>query len=160
MLMFATRNFVLRGFRPETKQNVTADPPSTFSWSTVKMHPKNGAGLIQIKSTDPQDTPDVNLNYFVQGAETDLGAILETVAFVRKTYASTEAPIGPVEPVSPPCLAVDILGTGFCRTVETDKMWIEDQVFGHHPTSTNSVGPDTNPLAVLDTRLRVRGVER
>ncbi|KAL5121974.1 hypothetical protein ACEQ8H_000190 [Pleosporales sp. CAS-2024a] len=160
MLLFTTGQFPFRGFRPDTKQNLTRDPPTTFSWATVKMHPQNGAGVIQIKSTDPQEPPDINLNYFVQGAETDVGAILDTVAFARKTYASTQGPVGPVEPVSPPCPASDILDTGYCKDVKIDQHWIEDQVFGHHPTSTNSVGPDSNPLAVLDTQLRVRGVER
>jgi choline dehydrogenase len=160
MLLFATGNYALRGFQPDTKQNLTGDPPNTFSWSTVKMHPQNGAGVIQIKSADPQDPPDVNLNYFAEGAETDMGSILDTIAFARKAYASTAAPVGPVEPVSPPCPAADILETGYCRDLEVDRRWIEDQAFGHHPTSTNSVGPDSNPLAVLDTRLRVKGVER
>lgn len=160
MLLFATGSSAFRGFAPNTSQNRTADPPTTFSWSTVKMHPQNGAGVIKIQSADPQDPPDVNLNYFAEGAETDIGAILDTIAFARKVYASTAAPVGPVEPVSPPCPAADILETGYCKDVETDKKWIEDQVFGHHPTSTNAVGPDSNPLAVLDTRLRVKGVER
>jgi choline dehydrogenase len=160
MLMFSTGTNAFQGFQPDTKQNMTADPPSTFSWSTVKMHPQNGAGVIQIKSNDPQDPPDINLNYFVEGAETDIGSILDTIAFARRAYASTAGPAGPVEPVSPPCPAADILETGYCKDVEIDKKWIEDQAFGHHPTSSNSVGPDSNPLAVLDTRLRVRGVER
>tara|TARA_R110002003_G_scaffold97_37_gene8068 strand:- start:25313 stop:26839 length:1527 start_codon:yes stop_codon:yes gene_type:complete len=160
MLMFSTGGFAFRGFQPDTKQNFTVDPPSTFSWSTVKMHPQNGAGYIQIKSADPQDTPEVNLNYFADGAETDLGSILDTIAFVRKAYASTESPFGPVVPISPPCPAADVLETGYCRDVEIDKEWIEDQAFGHHPTSTNKVGPESDPMAVLDTRLRVRGVER
>jgi choline dehydrogenase len=160
MLMFSTGTGAFRGFQPVTKQNTTGDPPNTFSWSTVKMHPQNGAGVIQIKSADPQDPPDVNLNYFAEGAETDLGSILDTIAFARRVYASTAGPAGPLEPVSPPCPAADILETGYCKDAEVDKQWIQDQAFGHHPTSTNSVGPDSNPLAVLDTRLRVRGVER
>jgi choline dehydrogenase len=160
MLMFSTGTNAFKGFQPDTKQNMTADPPTTFSWSTVKMHHQNGAGVIQIKSNDPQDPPDVNLNYFVEGAETDMGSILDTVAFARRAYASTAAPVGPIKPISPPCPAADILETGYCRDEEIDKKWIQDQAFGHHPTSSNSVGPDSNPLAVLDTRLRVRGVER
>ncbi|KAF2831914.1 alcohol oxidase [Ophiobolus disseminans] len=160
MLMFTSGTRVVRGFKPDTKQNTTADPPTTFSWSTVKIHPQNGAGYIQIKSTDPQDTPDINLNYFAEGAETDLGSILDTIAFVRKAYRNTEAPVGPIEPFTPPCPAADILETGYCKDGEIDRQWAQDQAFGHHPTSTNRVGPDSNPLSVLDTRLRVRGVER
>jgi choline dehydrogenase len=89
-----------------------------------------------------------------------LGSILDTIAFVRKAYASTESPVGPVVPISPPCPAADVLETGYCKDVEIDKEWIEDQAFGHHPTSTNKVGPESDPMAVLDTRLRVRGVVR
>lgn len=160
MLLFSTGTFALRGFLPDTKQNMTFDPPTTFSWSTVKMHPQNGQGYIRIRSADPQDTPEVNLNYFAEGADTDLGAMMEAVAFGRKAYASTEAPVGPVKPISPPCSAADIMENGYCKDAEVDKEWAKDQVFGHHPTSTNRVGPDSNPMAVLDTRLRVRGVER
>jgi choline dehydrogenase len=51
MLLFSTGTNVFGGFQPDTKQNMTFDPPTTFSWSTVKMHPQNGAGVIQIKSS-------------------------------------------------------------------------------------------------------------
>ncbi|KAH7077253.1 hypothetical protein FB567DRAFT_146432 [Paraphoma chrysanthemicola] len=160
MLMFATGTFSFRGFAPTTNQNFTANPPTSFSWSTVKMHPQNTQGFIQIKSADPQDTPEVNLNYFAEGAETDLGSMLDTVAFARKAFAATESPVGPLVSVSPPCPAADVQEDGYCKDVEIDKAYIEDQAFGHHPTSTNKVGPDSDPMAVLDTRLRVRGVER
>ncbi|KAF1996027.1 GMC oxidoreductase [Amniculicola lignicola CBS 123094] len=157
MLLFSTPG-ALRGFRPPTNQSFI-DPPNTFSWSTVKMHPQNGAGVIKIKSADPQEMPDINFNHFVEGGKTDLGAILETVAWGRKTFFGTEAPVGPVVPQEPPCPGVDIRANGYCKDAEVDEQWIKDQAFGHHPTSTSSVGGKKNPLAVLDTRLRVRGVE-
>jgi choline dehydrogenase len=158
-LMFGFTGSSFAGFAPVTSQNSTPFPPTLFSWSTVKIHPQNTAGYVQIQSADPLDTPEVNLNYFAEGAETDLNAMLDTVAFVRRAFASTEAPVGPVIPLSPPCPPADILETGYCRDQEIDKEYIKDQVFGHHPTSTNKVGPDSDPLAVLDTRLRVKGVE-
>ncbi|KAH6866736.1 hypothetical protein BKA58DRAFT_210807 [Alternaria rosae] len=158
-LMFGFTGGSFTGFAPPTSQNTTRYPPTTFSWSTVKIHPQNTAGYVQIRSADPVDTPEVNLNYFAEGAETDLNAMLDTVAFVRRAFASTEAPVGPVTSVSPPCPPADILETGYCRDVQIDREWIKDQVFGHHPTSTNKVGPDSDPMAVLDTRLRVRGIE-
>jgi choline dehydrogenase len=66
--------------------------------------------------------------------------------------------VGPVVPASPPCPPAQILETGYCTDSSIDSEWIEDQAFGHHPTSTNKVGPDNDAMAVLDTRLRVRGV--
>jgi len=159
MLMFSTPGGVFRGFAPATKQNRT-EPPETVSWSTVKMHTQNKAGYVQIRSSDPQDTPEINFNHFSEGSETDVGAILDTVAFGRKSFFGTEEPVGPVGPREPPCPSSDIQTDGYCKNATPDKQWIQDQIFGHHPTSSNSVGPDSNPLAVLDTRLRVRGVER
>ncbi|USP79930.1 uncharacterized protein yc1106_07204 [Curvularia clavata] len=159
MLMFGFPGSVFRGFAPVTSQNQTLVPPTTFSWSTVKMHPQNTAGYVRIRSADPTETPDVNLNYFVTGAETDMNAILDTLAFARKAFRTTEAPVGPITPVSPPCPPADILETGYCKDINIDKNWIKDQIFGHHPTSTNKVGPDSDPMAVLDSRLRVKGVQ-
>jgi choline dehydrogenase len=159
MFLFGFGGRVLRGFKPTTSQNQTAIPPTTFSWSTVKMHPQNTAGYIQIRSADPTEMPEVNMNYFATGADTDMSAILDTVAFVRKVFATTEAPVGPLVPASPPCPPSQILETGYCTDSSIDKEWIEDQAFGHHPTSTNKVGPDDDSMAVLDTRLRVRGVQ-
>lgn len=160
MLIFNSGAFILRGFTPPNAVLPVTDPPSVFGWSTVKMHPQNGAGVIQIKSSDPRDTPDINFNHFVEGAETDIGAILDTVAWGRRAFATTEDPFGPVTPIEPPCPPTEIGEDGRCRNPETDKRWVEDQIFGHHPTSTCSVGGNDNPLAVLDTRLRVRGVNR
>lgn len=159
MFLFANTGGAFNGFAPATSQNRTRLPASTFSWSTVKIHPQNTAGYIQIQSADPRDVPDVNFNHFVTGKDTDMGAILAALAFVRKTFNSTEGPTDPVTPVSPPCPPSDILDTGYCRDMDIDRNWIEDQAFGHHPTSTNKVGPDADPMAVLDSRLRVRGVQ-
>jgi choline dehydrogenase len=159
MLLFGFGGSIFRGFAPPTAQNNTSVPPTTFSWSTVKMHPQNTGGYIQIKSADPTETPEVNMNYFATGADTDLNAMLDTVAFVRRAFATTASPVGPVIPVSPPCPATLISETGYCQDAEIDREWIQDQVFGHHPTSTNKVGPDDDDMAVLDTRLRVKGVQ-
>lgn len=158
MLLFSTPG-PFRGFKPTTNQTFS-DPPTTFSWSTVKMHTQNTKGYIEIRSADPQDVPEINFMHFAEGADIDVGAILDTVAFARKSYASSEAPVGPFTTVEPPCPAADINADGYCKDPATDKQWIEDQIFGHHPTSTCAVGADNNPMAVLDTRLRVRGVER
>lgn len=151
----------LRGFTPPNA-NWTTDPSlnTVFSWSMVKIHPQNKAGYIEIRSSDPTDTPDINLNYFGDGgSETDINAILDVVAWVRRSYTLTAAPVGPVTSVEPPCSPADINADGYCKDPEVDKRWIVDQIFGHHPTSTARVGPDNDPLAVLDTRLRVRGVK-
>ena len=125
-----------------------------------KINPQNGAGVIQIRSSDPTVTPDINFNHFVEGADTDINALLETIAFARKSFALTEGPVGPLTPFEPPCPTDLIQADGYCKDTSIDKEWIKSQIFGHHPTSSAAVGSDDNPLAVLNTRLQVRGVER
>ncbi|EDU45337.1 choline dehydrogenase [Pyrenophora tritici-repentis Pt-1C-BFP] len=81
VLLFGGTGYSFTGFAPNTKQNQTTFSPATFSWSTVKMHPQNTAGYVEIQSADPRDTPEINLNYFATGGDTDMQAILDTVAF-------------------------------------------------------------------------------
>ncbi|CAI4213884.1 unnamed protein product [Parascedosporium putredinis] len=45
---------------------------------------------------------------------------------------------------------------GSCGQDDID--WIHKQTFGHHPTSSNKIGADDDPMAVLDSKFRVRGV--
>lgn len=149
----------LRGYTPPGANWTTApEPPTGYYFSSVKIHTQNRAGVIKIKSTDPTDTPDINFNHFVEGSETDIGSILDTVAWARRSFATTRAPVGPLTSVEPPCPPADIDKNGYCKNPGVDAQWIEDQIFGHHPTSSAAVGDDDDELAVLDTRLRVRGV--
>ncbi|PVI03829.1 GMC oxidoreductase [Periconia macrospinosa] len=153
---------VLRGFTPggaNLTYPPTPDPPSTFGWQMVKMHPQNGQGVVQIKSNDPTDTPDINFHHFTNGADTDIPALMEAIALARKSMKTTAAPVGPVTAIEPPCPAADVDDEGVCKDPEIDRKWLEDQVFGHHPVGTSKVGGDDDEMAVLDQRLRVRGVK-
>ncbi|KAL2142036.1 hypothetical protein VTI28DRAFT_1606 [Corynascus sepedonium] len=150
--------FALRGFWPPT-DSVPADPPNMFGLSTVKINPQSRSGTVLLRSSDPRDTPEINFHLFEEddaGTELDLNAELDTVKWARRAFADVPAPLGPIAPVEPPCPdgpAAD----GTCND-ETDKEWIKNQIFGHHPTSTCAIGSDSDPMAVLDSKFRVRGV--
>ncbi|KAK3938426.1 GMC oxidoreductase [Diplogelasinospora grovesii] len=155
--------FTFRGFLPPVyTTNLTryiTDPPNTFGIATVKMQNQNRAGTVLLRSADPQDTPDINFNYFTDGADIDLGAIDDTVKWGRRAHAGVAAPLGPLNTTEPPCPSSLINADGSCRDSELDKEWIMNQAFGHHPTSTCAIGADGDGYAVLDSRLRVRGVD-
>ncbi|KAH8883390.1 GMC oxidoreductase-like protein [Thozetella sp. PMI_491] len=154
MFMFSG-NFAFRGFWPFTNQSFV-DPPNTFGMSTVKMHNQNRAGTVLLRSADPTDTPLINFNLFTDGADTDLGAILDTIKFGRRAFLQTPAPFGPVNASEPPCSSPPA-ADGSCSDV-VDREWVLDQAFGHHATSTCAIGSVSDPMAVLDSRFRVRGV--
>jgi choline dehydrogenase len=48
-----------------------------------------------------------------------------------------------------------ICGNGGCDT----KQFIREQAWSHHCTSSCAIGADDDPMAVLDSKFRVRGVE-
>lgn len=150
--------FAIRGFWPPT-DSVPRDPPNIFGLSTVKIHPQSQSGTVLLKSANPRDTPEINFHLFEEnnaGTALDIEAELDTVKWARRAFADVPAPLGPIVPVEPPCPGTPA-ADGSCDD-QADRDWITSQIFGHHPTSTCAIGADSNPMAVLDSKFRVRGV--
>ncbi|EFQ34615.1 GMC oxidoreductase [Colletotrichum graminicola] len=148
-----------RGFWPPVKQPELVDPPTTMGFSVVKMHPQNKAGYVKLRSADPTEPPEINFELYKEGAETDLGALAEIVAWGRRSMSNVQGPWGPLEPAEPPCSQVRSDGGCGDADAESDKKWIREQTFGHHPTGTCKVGAEGDRMAVLDSKFRVLGVE-
>ncbi|KAK7959245.1 GMC oxidoreductase-like protein [Apiospora aurea] len=155
VLTFSPPGPAFRGFWPPTDQTdpgLFTDPPSAVSRSIVRMSPRppSGKAEVLIASADPTAPPAINFEHFPGGLDDeDIGAMLDTVAFVRRVFAAVPPPYGP------------------------DADWVRSQAFGHHAAGTcrignfsheeegNEDGPglgNDDPLAVLDARFRVRGV--
>jgi choline dehydrogenase len=155
---------VFRGFSPPTNQTdigLFTDTPNTLWRSMAHMSVQNNAGYVQITSSDPTVAPDINIRQFETpgGGDADIGAMEDTVAWVRRVFASLPAPYGPVTPFEPPCEAGWDTATGYCSDPEEDKQWIYEQSFGHHPVGTCKIGTEHDQLAVVDSSFRVYGVK-
>ncbi len=122
-------------------------PFSGFTMSVCQLRPE-ARGHVRIRSTDPFAAPEMQPNYL----STELDRTV-TVAAVKAARAMAAAPA--MRPyvkreVKPgPELASDADLLEFCRNTGAT-------IF--HPSGTCKMGVDA--LAVLDERLRVRGVER
>jgi choline dehydrogenase len=117
-----------------------------FTMSVCQLRPES-RGHVRIQSTDPLVPPKMVANYLA--TEHDRNTSVEAVKFARK-IAQTE-PLKSlitreIKPNNPQSDA-DLLE--FCRNNGAT-------IF--HPTGTCQMGPDSDPLAVLDSELRVRGV--
>lgn len=157
-MFMAGGTFAIRGFWPPT-DSVDPDPATTFALSTVKIHPGSTSGRVLLTSADPRDMPDINFHFFEENntdTARDLSAELDTVKWARRAFADVAAPIGPIQPVEPPCAGTPQVD-GSCDD-DADREWVMDQIFGHHCTSTCAIGADTDAMAVLDSKFRVRGV--
>jgi choline dehydrogenase len=121
-------------------------PFSGFSASVCQLRPES-RGSLRIKSADPSVPPAIRINYLA--TETDRAAFVDGIKMLRKILAAPALKpfvIGEVEPG--PKIASDEEILNFCRQRGSTV---------YHPTSTCRMGND--PLAVVDQRLRVRGIE-
>ncbi|KAK8087800.1 Choline dehydrogenase [Apiospora hydei] len=156
--------FTFRGFWPKTPGQDFTEPPNTWGMHAVKIHPQNRAGTVKLRSADPTDMPEINFNYFTDGAATDLGALQDVVAWGRRAFlnvpANSTGGAGPVNITGPPCKDINKTD-GRCNDAagKADEEFIRNQMFGHHVTSTCAIGADDDERAVLDSKFRVRGVE-
>src|SRR5665647_1903226 len=121
-------------------------PFSGFSASVCQLRPES-RGSLRIRSADPAAPPEIRINYLA--TETDRNAFIEGLKILRKILAAPALKSHSVEEVYPGSkVASDEDLLDFCRRTGSTV---------YHPTSTCRMGND--PLAVVDQRLRVRGIE-
>lgn len=120
-----------------------------FSWAILKAHTGNTAGRVTLRSADPRDVPDVNFHYFDEGtgAADDLASVVEGVETVRRITSRCDD-----------IIAEELLPGPAVRTREEIRRFVEDTAWGHHASCSCRIGPSGDPLAVVDSRFRVRGV--
>lgn len=156
MFIMQGPGFAFRGFWPsnQTNNGLPQEVSGVYGISMVKNKPQNKKGYVKLVTANPQDTPDINFMLYEEGKETDMGAMKDTIAWARKMYAGAKGVT--VATREPPCPSGPD-ADGYCGQADED--WITGQTFGHHPTSTAAIGKDGDPMAVLDSRFRVRGVK-
>jgi choline dehydrogenase len=106
-------------------------------------------GTVRLRSADPSDQPRVDANFF--GHPDDLRLTLASMRFARKLLDTDPLAANIAREILPGTdkLSDDELAQFAARTVKTN----------FHPVGTARMGPDNDPMAVLDPRMRVRGTE-
>jgi choline dehydrogenase len=119
---------------------------SGFSASVCQMRPES-RGSLRIRSADPSVPPEIRINYLA--TETDRTANVEGLKILRKILQAPALRPFVTEEVEPGVKVVtDEALLSYCRQRGSTI---------YHPTSTCRMGSDS--LAVVDQRLRVRGIE-
>ncbi|HEV2677485.1 MAG TPA: choline dehydrogenase [Aliidongia sp.] len=119
---------------------------SGFTASVCQLRPES-RGSLRIRSADPTVPPEIRINYLA--TETDRTANVEGLKILRRIlHAPALQPYvaGEVEPGA--AIAGDEALLAYCRQSGSTI---------YHPASTCRMGLD--PLAVVDQRLRVRGID-
>jgi choline dehydrogenase len=121
-------------------------PFSGFTATVCQLRPES-RGSLKIRSADPAAPPQIRINYLA--TETDRAAFIDGIRILRNVLAAPAMKpyvVNEVNPGSDKTSDADLLE--FCRKTGSTV---------YHPTSTCRMGNDA--LAVVDQRLRVRGID-
>ncbi|MET0342837.1 MAG: GMC oxidoreductase [Polyangiales bacterium] len=148
-LFLAGQATAFHGFYPGFSQMQLGN---TFTWLVLKAHNRNHAGSVTLRSRNPREQPEINFRYFEEGSDRsgdDLDAMVEAVKLARKLTNTPEARQHIARELFP--------GPGV-RTDAELREYIRNEAWGHHAACTAKIGSHRDPMAVLDSEFRVRGV--
>lgn len=107
-------------------------------------------GTVRLRSADPADKPLVDSQFF--GHPDDLRLTIAAIRFAREVLATR--PLADL-------VARELLPGAAAQSDEEIAAHCRRMVkTNYHPVGTARMGRADDPMAVLDTRLRVRGIER
>jgi choline dehydrogenase len=119
---------------------------SGFTASVCQLRPES-RGSLRIRSADPAAPPEIRINYL--STETDRAANVEGLKILRRILQAPALRSHVVDEIDPGAqVSTDEELLNYCRQRGSTI---------YHPTSTCRMGSDS--LAVVDQRLRVRGME-
>jgi len=122
-----------------------------FTWAVLKGHTHRDHGRVKLRTTDPRDTPDIDFAYFGDGGandDADVAALVEGIRTARRVMKRVRDVVH--REVFPG------------RKITSDAAlaeYVRDNTWGHHACGTCRMGRADDPLAVVDSRLRVLGVD-
>lgn len=127
----------------------SAKPTYGVTFTSCLLRPK-ARGSVTLRSADPADQPLVNCNFF--GDPDDLRLTLKSLAVARELLATEPFKSKIAEELLPGPAATSEadLGAFAGQTVKTN----------YHPVGTARMGAASDPMAVVDASLRVRGIDR
>lgn len=116
----------------------------------MQLHPRNINGSVTLKSANSRDMPHIHLGFFSQGDDDDLASMVEAINTVRPALQElSNNTFTELRPCAAGTLCSDDAQARFHCT----------NVYSHYVTGTRAIGSDDDPLAVLDSKFGVRGVD-
>ncbi|WP_395397921.1 GMC family oxidoreductase N-terminal domain-containing protein [Novosphingobium sp. BL-8A] len=114
----------------------------------VQLLRPRSAGSVRLASNRPEDKPVIDPNFFADPY--DMKTLIAGFREARRIFA---------QPALAPLTGAEIEpGAHLQSDAEIDAALRRIVNTAYHPTGTCKMGPDSDPMAVVDGRLRVRGV--
>jgi choline dehydrogenase len=120
---------------------------NAFTASVCNLNPTS-RGQVQIKSASPHEAPSILANYLSTAEDRRVAA--DSLRVTRRIVSQPALAKYKPQEVKP--------GTQFQSDEELAKLAGDIGTTIFHPVGTAKMGPESDPLAVVDARLRVHGV--
>lgn len=122
-----------------------------FSWVILKGHTANNAGTVKLDSPKAWDVPEINFRYFEEGNDLqggDLESLVKGVKLARRMTA-----------IASGIHKEEVFPGSDVKTDNDIRTYIKKEAWGHHACGTCKIGPQGDPLAVVDEKFRVHGIK-
>lgn len=120
-----------------------------FACRTVLLHPES-RGRVELASADPAQAPKIFQNFLA--SENDWESIRASIRHIREIAR---------QPSLAPYIDKEIAPGPDCQSKEALDAFIrKTAITVHHPASTCRMGASNDTMAVVDSQLRVHGVDR
>ncbi|HUI18598.1 MAG TPA: GMC oxidoreductase, partial [Alphaproteobacteria bacterium] len=138
-----------KGYFPGYSRAI-AEERNRLTWSVLKAHTRNRAGVVTLRSAEPTEPPAVDFRYFdpaddPEGA--DLRAVVAGIRFARR-LAAPQLRSGAIE-------AEEVPGPEVESDAELEQ-FVRDHAWGHHACGTCAIGKAESG-GVLSSDFRVHG---
>lgn len=130
------------------KLNARVVPHRHGYMALVQLLRPKSTGSVRLASRYPHDKPVIDPNFFADPY--DMRTLIAGFREARRIFS---------QPALAPMTGAEIEPGSACRSdAEIDHALRRIVNTAYHPTGTCKMGPDSDPMAVVDTRLRVRGL--
>jgi choline dehydrogenase len=126
----------------------TAEPTHGVTLTSCLLRPK-ARGSVRLRSASPDDQPLVDCNFF--GHPDDLRLTLASLQVAREILAT--------EPFRSKIARELLPGPGLDDEESLTRFAGQTVKTNYHPVGTARMGPDSDPMAVVDASLKVRGID-
>jgi choline dehydrogenase len=141
-----------KGYYPGWSKDATAKKDA-FTWLILKGHTHNRAGYVKLKSNNPTHTPEINFNYFDEGNGdfmNDLKGVVKGMKIAREINSTI-----PLKGI----IKKEIFPGPSFKDERFLKDYVLEESWGHHASCTNKIGHKKDPMAVLDSKFKVKGTQ-
>lgn len=142
------------GFSASCRSTASNSDRTTVSLAAINLRPKS-RGRITLRSNDPLDPPYIWSNDL--GTEEDVQRLIQGIRHIEKLVNTTTLQRYGMTPVNVSIPACANLTRGSDEFWRCAVRWNTKPE--NHQVGTARIGSDSDPMAVVDERLRVRGVK-